>query len=180
MVNLNTSKDDNSGLPPLFPNLNRDIKFRVFDFGNSEVYSTTINGLEGYGNHDITLSLGSTLPNGNYTVVADIRPEGGNDAQIIDTKTSSQLTLSLTDISKNDFNIELFPNPASTLVHIKTEALQGKTEVEIYNILGRLVMKTEFENNLLDLDLSSLSSSSMYFLILRNNKKTATKKLLIK
>ncbi len=161
-------------------NLNRDIKFRVFDFGNSEVYSTTINGLEGYGNHDITLSLGSTLPNGNYTVVADIRPEGGNDAQIIDTKTSSQLTLSLTDISKNDFNIELFPNPASTLVHIKTEALQGKTEVEIYNILGRLVMKTEFENNLLDLDLSSLSSSSMYFLILRNNKKTATKKLLIK
>ncbi|GAA4934269.1 hypothetical protein GCM10023314_03380 [Algibacter agarivorans] len=161
-------------------NLNRDIKFHVFDSGNNEVYTTTINGLEGYGNHNVSLSLGSTLSSGDYTVVADIRPEGGSDAQIIDTITSSQLTLSSTDFKKNVFSIELYPNPASDLVQIKTEGLKGKTEVEIFNILGRLVMKTEFENNQLDLDLNSLSSSSMYFLILRNNEKTATNKLVIK
>ncbi len=64
-------------------NLNREIQFYILDSDNNEVYTTTVNGLEGYGNHDLTLSIGSALPNDSYKVVADIRPVGGTDAQII-------------------------------------------------------------------------------------------------
>ncbi|MEW4925486.1 T9SS type A sorting domain-containing protein [Algibacter sp. 2305UL17-15] len=160
-------------------NLNRDIKFHVFDSGSNEVYSTTIDGLEGYGNHEVTLSLGSTLPNGSYTVVADLRPQGGSDAQVIDTVTSSQLTLSVANFEKEDFKIQLYPNPATNLVHIKTEALQGKTKVYMYDILGQLVLKTEFETHKFDLDLSSIPNKGMYFVVLRNNEKISSKKLVV-
>ena len=161
-------------------NIDREIQFHLFDSGNNEVYATTINGLEGYGNHDITFSIGSTLPNGNYSLVADIRPKGGSNTEIIASVTSAPITLSLRDFNRNDFKIELYPNPASDLVHIKTEALQGKTSVDVYDILGKQLMKTEFENNQLDLDLSPLAKGGTYFIVLKNKEKSSTKKVVIK
>lgn len=160
-------------------NLNRDIKFHLFDSGNNEVYTTTINGLEGFGNNEITLSIGNALPHGNYTLVTDIRPVGGLDGQII-ASTNSQITLALNKLEANDFKIELYPNPTSSLVYIKLdEALQGKTELNIYNVLGKEVMKTVLINNELDLNTNLFSNSGIYFLVFRNNEKKAIKKLVI-
>lgn len=160
-------------------NLDREINFYVYDSGNNEVFTTTLNGLEGYGNNELTFSLANTLTNDNYTVVADIRPSGGSDAEIIDTVTSSQLVLSSNNFIKNNFNIEIFPNPASSLVHIKTGNLEGKTTVSIHNLFGQIILKSEFENNKLDLDISSLKSKGVYFLTFNNNGKSTVKKLMI-
>ncbi|PQJ80654.1 T9SS type A sorting domain-containing protein [Polaribacter porphyrae] len=161
-------------------NVNREINFYVHDAANNEVYKKTVNGLEGFGNNEITFSLTNALANDTYKVVADIRPNGGTDAQIIDKVTSSQLVLSSASFIKNNVNIELFPNPASGLVHIKTEFLEGITTVSVHNLLGQNIMNSKFENNNLDLDISSLKNKGLYFITFINNGKSIVKKLMIK
>jgi len=160
-------------------NLDRDIEFYLLDSNDNEIYTETISALEGYGNHNISLEIGNILSGGNYTLVADLKPLGGTDNQILDSATSSQISLSSSNTDRNAIRVILYPNPASSSVRVKTEAIEGKKDIEIYDILGHLVMKSEFETTQLDLDTRSLSSN-MYFLILKNNEKTVTKKLVIK
>jgi len=160
-------------------NVDREINFTIYNSSNSEVYSTTIGGLEGYGNNDIVLSIGSTLPSDNYTLVADIRPNGGSNAEILDTATSSQFTLSSSNFEMNDFKLELYPNPTRALVYIKTKNLHSKTDIEVYDVLGKRVLKTEFEGNQFELDISAIANGGIYFLRFRNNEKITTRKLVI-
>ncbi|WP_341220732.1 T9SS type A sorting domain-containing protein [Polaribacter atrinae] len=161
-------------------NVDREINFYVYDDTNNEIYKKTVDGLEGFGNNEITFSLATTLANKTYKVVANIRPIGGTDAQIIDTVTSSQLVLSSGDFIENNLNIQLFPNPASSLVHIKTNLLEGITTVSVHNLLGQIVLSSKLENNKLELDISLLKSKGLYFMTFKNNGKSTIKKLMIK
>lgn len=161
-------------------NLDREINFKIYDANNNIVHSNKIDGLEGFGNNSTTFSLNQTLTNSGYKVVADIRPKGGNDAQIISSVTSAQLTLSSESFVSQNLNIELYPNPADTFVFIKSDELQGTTKITIHNLLGQIVKKVEFQNNSFKLDISSLSNKGVYFLTFKNNGKSSVKKLIIK
>ena len=76
--------------------------------------------------------------------------------------------------------IELYPNPADTFVSIKSEELQGTTKITIYNLLGQIVKKVDFENNSFELDISDIANKGIYFLTFKNNGKSSVKKLIIK
>ena len=161
-------------------NLEREINFKIYDSNNNLVNANKIDALEGFGNNSITFSLENQLTENTYKVVADIRPKGGNDAQIIDTETSAQLTHSSENFINQILKIELYPNPADTFVSIKSEELQGTTKITIYNLLGQIVKKVDFENNSFELDISDIANKGIYFLTFKNNGKSSVKKLIIK
>ncbi len=64
-------------------NLDRDLVIHLYDANQNEVFSKKINALEGFGKNQYVATITNSLPAGNYSVVADIRPVGGSDAQII-------------------------------------------------------------------------------------------------
>ncbi|WP_271767713.1 carbohydrate-binding protein [Aquimarina algiphila] len=72
-------------------NLDRDLVIHVYDANQNEVFSKKISALEGFGKNQYVATVNSSLPAGNYTVVADIRPVGGSDAQVI-AKTDGSVT----------------------------------------------------------------------------------------
>ena len=162
-------------------NLDRALVFKVLDSGDNEVFSTTIDGLEGYGNNDMTFTLPTALSNGTYTIVAAIKPLNGNASDTIDTDSATVTvqTLSISDFLQEK-NIKMYPNPTTRIVHINTDGLEGKTKVIMRNCLGQIVMSRAIENNKLDLDVSNINSKGIYFLTFTNNKTTTIKKLIIK
>ncbi|WP_271770041.1 carbohydrate binding domain-containing protein [Aquimarina algiphila] len=73
-------------------NQNREFKFRILNDTATEVFVTDLVLLEGYGQNQVTISLNNQLPKGSYQVVADIRPIGGYNDQII-TQTNTVILL---------------------------------------------------------------------------------------
>lgn len=73
-------------------------------------------------------------------------------------------------------NISLYPNPASGYVNIKS--LQG-ANIEVYNVVGKLVKSEKTLSNEHLMNVSELSSG-IYLVKLTSEGKTATKKLIIK
>ena len=65
--------------------------------------------------------------------------------------------LSINDQNKKD--VELFPNPASEKVYFK--GLDNYTEVSVYDVFGRLILKNKTNEN--SLDISELESGIYYF-----------------
>lgn len=65
--------------------------------------------------------------------------------------------LSINNQSKKD--VELFPNPASEIIYFK--GLDNDTEVSVYDMFGRLILKKKTSKN--SLDISELNSGIYYF-----------------
>ena len=78
-------------------------------------------------------------------------------------------------------NMDLFPNPAKGMVHlVLKEDLQGEALVEVYNLLGELMMTKEFHHSqkgeLLSMDLSRLASG-LYIIKLSTENGSYSKKV---
>ncbi|MFD1614780.1 T9SS type A sorting domain-containing protein [Gelatiniphilus marinus] len=83
-------------------------------------------------------------------------------------------------LSTTDFEIanalQLYPNPATNNITIKTPMGKGITVIEIYNLLGKRMPLTSFENNTLNI---SHLPSGMYLLNIRIEEQTIIKKLIV-
>jgi beta-glucanase (GH16 family) len=99
-------------------NVDREIKFHLFDVDNNEVFATIISGLEGHGNNSVELNLPNILPNGVYSLEADIRPIGGEDDSVI-SSTVSGTTVGMLEYEKDAFLINMYPNPTNSTLHFK-------------------------------------------------------------
>ena len=82
-------------------------------------------------------------------------------------------TLSLDDIALNTFKI--YPNPVNTVLHIELNSAK-QTQVEIYNVLGKLVISKTISNSE-TIQTNSLSKG-IYILRLTQGNKTISKKLI--
>ncbi|WP_281986250.1 T9SS type A sorting domain-containing protein [Aquimarina aggregata] len=82
-------------------NLDRDLVIHLNDANGREVFRKKINALEGFGKNKYVATIDQSLPAGNYSVVADIRPIGGSDTQII---------------AKTDGNVVTPPGPDGDIV----------------------------------------------------------------
>lgn len=72
-------------------------------------------------------------------------------------------------LSVNDFdlaNISVYPNPTSSKINLQGLEKLDISSFEIYDINGRLLRKSDFKNNFIDV---SGFYSGVYFLILENN-----------
>lgn len=76
-----------------------------------------------------------------------------------------------------DIRLDIFPNPAKNTVSLKCDEIINS--VELYDIMGSRVMKSEiFDQNLVSLDVSKLKSS-VYFIKIKTDGMLITRRLLI-
>lgn len=82
-------------------------------------------------------------------------------------------TASVEDLQQ--FNFELYPNPASDFV--KVLAVENFDKVEIYNLLGKLIYEETVSNNYKEIKVSNLSNG-IYFIKASKGKSAGTYKFI--
>jgi hypothetical protein len=88
------------------------------------------------------------------------------------TSQSTPLLITTCSLGTDDFDkskdLILYPNPASDRVNIRFETLQGESQVEIYDLTGRLISSfTNQENQgVIALDLAPMATG-VYVVVLR-------------
>lgn len=103
----------------------------------------------------------------------------------LETGTFNICATDISSLSSEEFNahdFSLYPNPAESQVNLKfSKSINSNLDINIYNIQGKLVFKTNSkpENNLLQLDVSFLSNG-FYFLKVNDGLNTISKRLIIK
>ena len=84
----------------------------------------------------------------------------------VQTVTATRITATVTEpantaieVTMNpNFTINLFPNPAGDQLNVSVEGVDNKTEIKVYNLMGKLVMQQESSNPLIQLNISKLSA----------------------
>ena len=88
-----------------------------------------------------------------------------------------QVTTDDVGIDNNEFNFNLFPNPANSLISL-TGLREGST-VEIINILGESILVETAVDATLELEINDLSNGT-YFVRVSNDNDYLTKKLVVR
>ncbi|MEM9889017.1 MAG: T9SS type A sorting domain-containing protein [Bacteroidota bacterium] len=88
-----------------------------------------------------------------------------------------------TNVSNQDFIKEikdfvLFPNPAKDQINWQTNAVFD--QIQVYSVLGQIVLNIERSNNISQLDISTLSAGVYYFSFMQAGAIVATEKLIKK
>ncbi|MCB0745034.1 MAG: T9SS type A sorting domain-containing protein, partial [Ignavibacteriae bacterium] len=107
-------------------------------------------------------------------IAGPIDPNFDQSSMIIDyVRVYQNEALSLDEFSKE--SVSLYPNPVSDVLHIQTS--QKIDAIEIYNPLGKLILKaTKVENQL---DLSALETG-IYLIKLYSSDSAIMKKIIVK
>jgi len=75
--------------------------------------------------------------------------------------------------------INLFPNPAGDQLNISMDGVNRKTQIKVYNLMGKLVMQQESANSLIQLNISKLSAG-IYLVNVNDGKETRSAKFIKK
>ncbi len=135
--------------------------------------SIKINGV------DYTNTWSNNMPatiNGKYY----IEFEGNLDWSHFEITGSSNNTSSKTTSSEVSTTLNLFPNPSKGSFQIIDTSLKGKVKVDIYATNGSLVYQQERLSSNAALNINTSLEAGIYFLVITNNNKTLTNKLIIK
>jgi len=99
--------------------------------------------------------------NGSFYVWAENPPVSTCDITVLNREKST--IVDETDI--RGFNLEIYPNPTSDVISVKSD---GKIiSCEVYNILGKLMLKQDFEpHTRVEMNIDSLSRD-LYFLSIK-------------
>jgi hypothetical protein len=90
------------------------------------------------------------------------------------TSFSEDCSLGIDEVNLES-SVIIYPNPVSNIVYIENKSFNKITSLNIYNLLGKLVLSTT--ENFHQLDVSSLKSG-LYFLKVQTEKGEVTKKLI--
>ncbi len=83
--------------------------------------------------------------------------------------------LSVKDISDK---IILYPNPAKDILSIKNTVLKGLYTVELFDITGKSILKTQSQNTLCQISLSGFKQG-LYIIEIKNNEQVIKKRIII-
>lgn len=78
------------------------------------------------------------------------------------------------DVSSN-FVVNLFPNPAGDQLNVWMEGIDKRSEIKVYNLMGKLIMQQGSANMLTQLNISKLPAG-LYLVHVNNGKETITAK----
>jgi hypothetical protein len=78
-----------------------------------------------------------------------------------------------------NFTINLFPNPAGDQLNLWVEGVDKRSEIKIYNLMGKLVMQQGSANTLTQLDISKLSAG-LYLVHVDDGNETRSAKFIKK
>ena len=77
----------------------------------------------------------------------------------IQTASATKVTATAHEVNVNpNFTINLFPNTAGDQLNVWVEGVDKKTEIKVYNLMGKLVIQQESGNTLTQLNISKLSA----------------------
>ena len=107
---------------------------------------------------------------GNYTVTVD---NGGCTATSI---PYNYLANQISELTEN--SISIYPNPTNGKFTIKI-ANTNKTEIEINNIVGELIYKTNFVNQQSTIDLSNMSKGIYFVKVIDYSRIVTNKKIVV-
>ncbi len=107
------------------------------------------------------ITIGVHNPNAAYYYLDDVK-----------LSTDSTFVNGIDDYNSNV--IKIFPNPANTF--IKINGMEGELEINIYDLVGRIVRHTKINNNLLN---TESISNGIYLIKIDSKDKTIIKKILI-
>lgn len=79
----------------------------------------------------------------------------------------------------SDGKVLVFPNPVNDIVNIKLPGLKGKSDVSMFDVNGRLVLRREVNEVNMQLDISSLPAG-VYMMRIKNGAKELTTTKIIK
>ena len=92
--------------------------------------------------------------------------------------TSANVTATVAKENVNpNVTLNLFPNPAGDQLTVLVEGVDKKTEIKVYNLMGKLVMQQQSVNALTQLNISKLSSG-FYVVKVNDGKQIRTAKFI--
>ncbi len=130
-------------------------------------------------NVEVTINDDGVFINDAKVIVADLVAENGVvhviDAVLVPTTTNTESVFSDTR------GVMLYPNPAQNFIYLEAEMKsQAKVSIEVYNIVGKQVMRYELENqhdNLNErIDISALPQG-VYIFNISSNKEVISRKI---
>lgn len=153
-----------------------------FEYGLTDSYGSTINGLPnyvyGYGTNTITATLTNLSPNQTYFY----RLTATSNGNIL---YSSKYKFTTGTLNIDDFNVDntkiiLYPNPTSDEVNITINGFKNVASITLIDISGKVLMSQDNPNqkNNFKMDLSSISKGTYMVKVLFTDNTVETKKLI--
>ena len=102
--------------------------------------------------------------------------EANGDALFIDDIELSN-TVGIDEVSEN--GLSLYPNPASTMVTVNAEGVEGNVTVQVVDLNGRVMMQQQGNAQSFRFDVSTLAQGA-YFVRLTGENVNAVRKLIVK
>ena len=99
----------------------------------------------------------------------------GSNQAIIKTSVDGVVTSNYRTQLKYNLSFKIFPNPSSGIFNIES-SINAETFVEVFDVAGRMVYQTNFNNKLIELDLTSYTNG-LYFIKLISEGKYYTYKI---
>lgn len=155
-----------------------------FEYGLTDSYGSTINGLPnyvyGYGTNTIAVTLTNLLPNQTYFY----RLTATYNGNIL---YSSKYKFTTGTLNIDDFNIDntkiiLYPNPTSDEVNITINGFKNVVKISVINISGKVLMSQDnpHNKNNFKMDLSNKSKGTYFLKVQFEDNTVSTKKLILK
>lgn len=119
----------------------------------------------------VTPSINVNSPGTYFVTVTDSIGCKASDTIIVSLKT-----VGFDELYKTTDIITVSPNPSKYIIHIKALSGNGISRIEIYNLLGQLVMSEKIENkSIVDFKVTQLPDGIYNLTIYSNNSKTIKK-----
>jgi Secretion system C-terminal sorting domain/Bacterial pre-peptidase C-terminal domain/Fibronectin type III domain len=176
-------------------------KFTITSYGTINVWLTTLPGNydlvllnssgaqigisknKGTRNESISLSVAPGI------YYAKVYPAGSANSATscytlkVQTITATRAITTATNVSASatmetvnpNFTINLFPNPTGDQLNVSVDGIDKKTEIKVYNLMGKLVMQQESNNKLTRINVSKLTAG-FYLLHVNDGTETRTAK----
>ncbi len=95
-------------------------------------------------------------------------------------KSNARLTENTSQnlISKNDSKLMIYPNPSFGFINVSIFGMNGKKQLNVFNVSGELIYTTEFTQDKYDIDLSRYQAG-FYYIQITNFSETISEKLIL-
>lgn len=107
-----------------------------------------------------------------------INSNGGKDVFYAKINRTLVVPTSLSPNSSKSFIIKVFPNPASNKLYIKASETNDKYTLELFNVMGQLVLRNNLISSVSEIDISSFDSGIYTYKIYNNNTNECGKTLI--
>jgi PKD repeat protein len=118
---------------------------------------------------------------GTYSVKLRVVYDGGAD-DTLRNNYINVLTTSMNEISLNNFNLALYPNPAKNNIFVESSVDNNNSVIELFNILGKKFHTIDFDkisNNKLEINISNLNKGIYFIKFTTENNVSKTEKFIV-